>query len=48
MSPQKVAVDENDTVVVLGAVVTEPTKNIPGYTGKQPLIIWAGVVTKGK
>ena len=32
---------EGDSVVVLGVLVSEPAKNLPGYTGKQPVIVWA-------
>ena len=32
---------EGDSVIVLGALVSEPAKNLPGYTGKQPVVVWA-------
>ncbi len=32
---------EGDTAIVLGALVSEPAKNLPGYTGKLPIAVWA-------
>jgi hypothetical protein len=36
-------VKEGDTVLVLGALVSEPAKNLPGYAGKLPVVVWADV-----
>ena len=38
-------VKEGDSVLVLGDFVSEPAKNLPGYTGKQPVVVWAGAQT---
>ena len=29
-----------DSVLILGALVNEPAKNLPGYTGKLPVVVW--------
>lgn len=34
-------VKETQSVLVLGALIGDPAKNLPGYTGKQPVIVWA-------
>ena len=36
----------NDKVVVPGAIIRDPLKNLPGYTGKQPVIVWADSAIK--
>jgi hypothetical protein len=36
-------VKESQTVLVLGALVGEPAKNLPGYPGKQPVVVWAEI-----
>jgi hypothetical protein len=37
---------ENDKVLVLGIIVREPAKNLGGYSGTQPMVIWAGMPVK--
>lgn len=34
-------VKEGESVIVMGALLSEPAKNLPGYTGKQPVVVWA-------
>jgi hypothetical protein len=34
-------VKEGQKVIVLGAFVADPAKNLPGYPGKQPVVVWA-------
>lgn len=46
LCPQPVDVKENDRLLVLGAIVVEPTQNLAGYTGTQPLVIWGGPAVK--
>jgi hypothetical protein len=33
-------VKENQKVIVFGALVAEPKKNLPGYPGSQPIVVW--------
>jgi hypothetical protein len=35
-----------ERVLVPGAIVRDPAKNLPGYTGKQPVIVWADAAVK--
>jgi hypothetical protein len=37
---------EADKVMILGVIVREPGKNLAGYSGKQPMVIWAGMPVK--
>ncbi len=34
-------VKETQKVIVLGALVADPAKNLPGYPGKQAVVVWA-------
>ena len=34
-------VKEDQKVIVLGALVADPAKNLPGYPGKQAVVVWA-------
>jgi hypothetical protein len=34
-------VKEGQKVIVFGALVADPAKNIPGYKGTQPVVVWA-------
>ena len=34
-------VKEGQKVIVLGALVADPAKNLPGYPGKQGVVVWA-------
>ena len=38
-------VKENQKVIVLGALLADPAKNLPGYTGTQPVVVWADFAT---
>ena len=38
-------VKENQKVIVFGALVADPGKNLPGYPGKQPVVVWADFAT---
>lgn len=46
MNTQPLGVQENERVLVLGSAIVEPTKNLAGYKGTQPLVIWAGMPVK--
>jgi hypothetical protein len=46
LSIQPLGVKENDRVWLLGAVVREPAKNLAGYKGSQPMVIWGGLALK--
>jgi hypothetical protein len=38
-------VKEDQKVIVFGALVADPAKNLPGYPGKQIVVIWADFAT---
>ena len=38
-------VKETQKVIVFGALVADPAKNLPGYPGKQPVVVWADFAT---
>jgi hypothetical protein len=44
-SAHPLGVKEDQKVIVLGALVADPATNLPGYPGKQPLIVWADFAT---
>jgi hypothetical protein len=46
VSDQPLGVEKDDRVVVVGSVVADPAKNVAGYTGSQPVVIWAGMMVK--
>ena len=46
MSKQALDAKEGDRAIVFGSTIVEPQKNLPGYTGSQPLVIWAGLSVK--
>jgi hypothetical protein len=46
MSDQPLGLEKDDLVVVLGSIIPEPAKNLAGYTGSQPLVVWSGAVAK--
>jgi hypothetical protein len=48
LSSQSLGIEKDQPVLVLGSVVIDPAKNIAGYTGTQPLVIWAGMAAKAK
>jgi hypothetical protein len=37
------AFQQGDRVLLLGAIVREPTLNISGYQGREPMVIWSGL-----
>ena len=37
-------VKENQKVIAFGALVADPAKNLPGYPGKQPVVVWTDFV----
>ncbi len=39
-SSHSLDVKENQKVIVFGALVAEPKKNLPGYPGSQPIVVW--------
>jgi len=45
-SSHSLDVNAGDKVLVPGAIVRDPAKNLPGYTGKQPVIVWADSAVK--
>jgi hypothetical protein len=40
-SARPLDVKEGQKVIVFGALVADPAKNIPGYKGTQPVVVWA-------
>ena len=38
-------VKESQKVVVFGALVVDPAKNLPGYTGRLPVVVWSNFAT---
>ena len=38
-------VKQNQKVIVLGALLADPAKNLPGYTGTQTVVVWADFAT---
>ena len=38
-------VKEKQKVIVLGGLLADPAKNLPGYTGTQPVVVWADFAT---
>src|SRR5208282_3598505 len=44
-SAQPLAVKEEQKVIVFGALVADPAKNLPGYPGKQPVVVWSDLAT---
>lgn len=48
MSNQPLPFVKDDKVVLLGGLIAEPAKNIQGYAGKKPVVIWLGMAVKAK
>ncbi len=44
-SAQPLGVKENDKVIVFGALVADPAKNLAGYHGKLPIAVWSNFAT---
>ena len=38
-------VKKDQKVIVLGALVADPAKNLPGYPGKLPVVVWSDFAT---
>ena len=38
-------IKQEQKVIVLGALVADPAKNLPGYTGTQAVVVWADFAT---
>ncbi|MGO9112672.1 MAG: hypothetical protein ACLP9L_25855 [Thermoguttaceae bacterium] len=38
-------VKETQKVIVFGALIVDPAKNLPGYPGKQSVVVWADLAT---
>ncbi len=45
-SGRPMPIAKGDRVVVLGSIVREPAKNLAGYQGPQPVVVWAGLAIK--
>ena len=48
LSDRPLPMKEGDEILLLGAAVPEPAKNIVGYSGTMPLVIWAGTSVEVK
>jgi hypothetical protein len=46
MSTGKLGIRENDRVVIFGALIPQPAKNLAGYQGTKPLVVWCGLSVK--
>ena len=46
LSGQSLGVKKDDKVLVLGSIVREPVKNLAGYKGTQPVVVWAILAVK--
>jgi hypothetical protein len=46
LNDHDLGVKENDRILAAGSIIHEPAKNIAGYTGKQPYVIWMGELQK--
>ena len=44
-SARPLGVTETQKVIVFGALVVEPAKNLPGYKGKLPVVVWSNFAT---
>jgi hypothetical protein len=44
-SARPLDVKQDEKVIVLGALVAEPAKNLPGYTGALPVVVWSDFAT---
>ncbi|MGA2254639.1 MAG: hypothetical protein ABSG53_08265 [Thermoguttaceae bacterium] len=45
LSAKPLDIKESQKVIVFGALVAEPAKNLPGYHGTQPVVVWADFAT---
>ncbi len=46
LSGQSLSVNKDDKVLILGRLVREPAKNLAGYKGTQPLVVWGILAVK--
>jgi len=46
LSGQSLAVKKDDKVLILGHLVRDPAKNLAGYKGPQPVVVWAILAVK--
>ena len=46
LSRQSLSMAKNDKVAILGKIVGDPAKNLPGYTGTQAAVVWAAWAIK--
>ncbi len=46
LSRQPFAIAKDDKVVILGKIVGDPAKNLPGYKGTQAAVVWAAWAIK--
>ena len=46
LSGQSLAVKKDEKVLILGHLVRDPGKNLAGYTGTQPVVVWAILAMK--
>jgi hypothetical protein len=44
-SARPLDVKEQQKAIVFGALVADPAKNLPGYPGKQAVVVWADFAT---
>ncbi|HEV3417875.1 MAG TPA: hypothetical protein VG056_13700, partial [Pirellulales bacterium] len=44
VTPEKPKVEERGAVLLLGAIVNDPAKNLPGYEGKSDMVVFADLV----
>ena len=46
LSGRSLAVNKDDKVLILGHLVRDPAKNLAGYKGTQPVVVWALLAVK--
>lgn len=46
LSGQSLAVGKDNKVLVLGSILRDPGKNLAGYKGTQPVVVWATLAIK--
>jgi hypothetical protein len=46
MSAQSLPIAKDDKVLILGSIIRDPAKNLAGYTGTQPVVVWAAMAIK--
>jgi len=48
LSDKPLPMKNGDEIIMFGSIVKEPSKNIVGYSGTMPMVIWAGSSAKVK